>query len=493
MAIALIIRGEFGDKEDFVTAISAPGAESRLEPKVVEHLGSRLRGALLLPGRPGYDEARSVWNAMIDRRPAIIARCLGVADVLACVDVAREHGLPLSIKGGGHNIAGLAVCDGGLMLDMSLMRGVWVDATARTARAQAGCLLGDLDRETQLHGLATVLGFVSTTGIAGLTLGGGFGYLTRRFGWTCDNVLSMDLVTADGRVVRASEGSADDLFWALRGGGGNFGVVTGFEYKLHPVGPEVVGGVIAWDAADAAAVIEMYRTLSAHAPPELTCAALLRRAPPAPWLPKQVHGRPIVALAVCHTGPIDQAERQVAAIKAFGRPVGDIVQRRPYVSQQALLDATQPKGRRYYWKSEFLPDLQPELLASWMEHAERMLSPHSAIVVFPLHCSIPRPPMDHSASGNRSASWVLNITGSWEAPEQDRPNIEWARAAWEDMRRFSTGGTYVNFLTEEEGDDRIRAAYGETYERLVAVKSKWDPHNLFRSNKNIAPTHAVIG
>ena len=470
-----------------MTATMVRGAGSGLEASVVEQFGNRLRGALLLPGMPGYDEARSIWNGMIDRRPDLIARCLGVADVLASVNFAREQGLALSIKGGGHNIAGLAVCEGGLMLDMSLMRGVWVDPIVRTARAQAGCVLGDVDRETQLHGLAAVLGFVSTTGIAGLTLGGGIGYLTRQFGWTCDDVLSMDVVTADGRMVRASESTADDLFWALRGGGGNFGVVTSFEYRLHPVGPEVVGGVIAWPVEDAPAVLEMYRTLTEHASPALTCAALLRMAPPAPWLPKQVHGRPIVALVLCHAGPVIDAEREVAPIKAFGAPVGDIVQRRPYVSQQALLDATQPKGRRYYWKSEFLPELQPKLLASCMAHAERIVSPHSAIVVFPVGGALNRLSTDHSAIGNRNATWLLNITASWEEAGQDTPNIEWARTAWRDMRRFSTGGTYINFLTEEEGDERIHAAYGENYGRLIAVKSKWDPDNLFRMNKNIAP------
>jgi FAD/FMN-containing dehydrogenase len=469
-----------------LTVITTLDRQFTLESKVVEHLRDRLRGTLFLSGEPGFDEARSVWNAMINRRPALIARCLGVSDVLTCVNFAREHGLTLAVKGGGHNISGLAVGEGGLMLDMSLMRGVWVDPTARTARAQAGCVLGDVDRETQLHGLAAPLGFVSTTGVAGLTLGGGFGYLTRRLGWSCDNVLSMDLVTADGRVVRASEDAADDLFWGLRGGGGNFGVVTSFEYKLHPVGPEVMAGVIAWRAEEAPDVLEMYRTLTAQATPELTCAALLRMAPPAPWLPKRVHGQPIVALVVCHTGPITDAEKQVAPIKAFGSPLGDVVQRRSYVSQQAIIDPTQPKGRRYYWKSEFLPALEPELLAKCIEHADRIESPHSAIVVFPIHGALNRLPIDHSAVGNRNAGWVLNITASWEKAEMDKRNIEWARTAWRDMRRFSTGGTYVNFLTEEEGEERIKAAYGENYDRLVALKARWDSGNLFRMNKNIA-------
>jgi len=459
-----------------------------IEGKLVDELRPRLRGPLLLPGETGYDDARSVWNAMIDRRPLSVARCLGVADVLAGVKFARDHRLPLSIKGGGHNIAGLAVCDGGLMLDMSLMRGVWVDPAARTARAQAGCLLGDVDRETQVHGLAAVLGFVSNTGIAGLTLGGGFGYLTRRFGWSCDNVVSIEVVTADGRVVRASEREHRDLFWGLRGGGGNFGVATSFEYALYPVGPEVVAGAIAWRAEEAPDVLAMYRTLSAQAPPELACVALMRPAPPAPWLPKEIHGKPIVVLFVCHSGAVSEGEKLVAPIKRFRAPVGDIIQRRPYVSQQSLIDATQPKGRRYYWKSEYLPRLEPELLAQVIAHAGRIVSPHSGIVLFPLDGALNRLPADHSPAGNRDAAVVVNITASWEKAEDDAPNIEWARAAWRDMRRFSTGGTYVNFLTEEEGDERTRAAYGTHHARLVALKRTWDPDNLFRVNKNIAPS-----
>ena len=478
-----------GDKEELttVTARTMQGIETKLEPPALEDFRARLRGTLLLPNDPGYDEARSLWNAMIDRRPALIARCLGVADVLAGVNFARQHDLLLAVKGGGHNISGLAVGDGGLMLDMSLMRGVWVDPTTRTARAQAGCLLGDLDRETQLHGLAAVLGFISTTGITGLTLGGGFGYLTRRFGWSCDNVLMMEVVTADGRVVRASEQENTDLFWGLRGGGGNFGVVTSFAYQLYPVGPEVMAGGIAWRAEDARDVLEMYRTVTEQAPPELTCIAVLRIAPPAPWLPKDIHGKLIIALFVCHTGSVEEGERAVAPIKAFGSPVGDVIQRRPYLSQQSLLDVTQPKGRRYYWKSEYLPKLEPELLAKTLEHAQRIVSPYSAILLFPVAGALNRLPEDHSPAGNRDAASVLNITASWEQAANDQANLDWARTAWQDLRHFSTGGTYINFLTEEEGDERIHAAYGKNYERLVGVKTQWDPENLFRMNKNIAP------
>jgi len=295
------------------------------------------------------------------------------------------------------------------------------------------------------------------------------------------------MVTAGGKPVHASERENPDLFWGLRGGGGNFGVVTNLEYGLHPVGPEISGGVIAWRGEDAPQVLEMYRTLTKQAPPELTVAAIVRMAPPAPWLPKEIHGRPIVALVVCHTGPLDEAERQVAAIKGFGSPVGDIVQRRTYVSQQSILDATQPKGRRYYWKSEYLPGLEPDLLAKTLEHAWRMPSPYSAVALFPVDGAINRMPEDSSPMGNRDAAIVLNITGSWDRAEDDAANTAWARAAWQDMRRFSTGGTYINFQTEDEGQERIHAAYRKNYDRLAAVKATWDQENLFRMNKNIAP------
>jgi FAD/FMN-containing dehydrogenase len=452
---------------------------------VVKDLKGRVRGPILRPEDPGFDEARSVWNAMIDRRPALIVRCLGTADVIAGVNAAREHGLPLSIKGGGHNIAGLAVCEGGLMLDMSLMRGVWVNPSERLARAQAGSLLGDVDSETQVHGLAAVLGFVSATGCAGLTLGGGFGYLTRRFGWTTDNLVSVDLVTAAGRPLRASARENSDLFWGLCGGGGNFGVATSFEYALHPVGPDVVAGAMAWRGEEAADVLEMYRAVVASAPRELTCVAGLRLAPPAPWIAKDVHGKPIVALFVCYSGSLADADRVIAPIKAFGRPVGDILQQRSYVSQQMLLDATQPKGRRYYWKSEYLRAIEPDVTARAIEHAARIVSPHSAILIFPVGGALSERPEDYSAVGNRDASAVLNISSAWEHAKDDAQNIEWARETWRDMRRFSTGGTYINFLTEDEGDDRTRAAYRTNYERLAQVKAAWDPTNLFRTNKNI--------
>jgi len=440
---------------------------------------------LLQAGDPEFDAARLVWNAMIDRRPALIVRCTGVEDVVAGVNAARVHGLPLSIKGGGHNIAGLAVSDGGLMLDMSQLRGVQVDPARRVARAEPGCLLGDVDRETQAHGLAAVLGFVSATGCAGLTLGGGFGYLTRRFGWTSDNLASIELVTADGRVVRASEEDNRELFWGVCGGGGNFGVATSFEYKLHPIGPDIVAGAVAWRGEEAGSVLELYRSIVTEAPRELSCVASLRLAPPAPWIAKEVHGEPIVALFVCYTGRLEDADRVLAPIKGFGSPVGDILQRRTYVAQQSLLDATQPKGRRYYWKSEYLRSYEPALFTTAIEHASRILSPHSAILIFPIDGALNELPEDHSAVGNRDAVAVLNIAGSWERAADDQPNIAWARNAWRDLRQFSTGGTYINFLTEDEGDDRTRAAYRTNYPRLAQLKAIWDPGNLFHTNKNI--------
>jgi len=463
------------------------GSEIELKLEAVDGLKLRLRGPVLAPGAAGYEESRTVWNGMIDRHPAFVVRCLGAADVIACVQFARQHRLLLCIKGGGHNIAGLATADGAMMLDLSLMRGVWVDAPRRLAHAQGGCLLADVDRETQVHGLATVLGFVSLTGVAGLTLGGGFGYLTRRWGWTTDNVVGMDLVTADGRLVRASADENPDLFWGLRGGGGNFGVVTGIDYTLHQVGPEVVGGVVAWPASEAPRVLELYRTLAEKAPPELTLVTFMRPAPPAPWLPKDMHGKPIVALLACHSGSVPEGEKAVAAIKAFGKPVGDVLVRRPYTQLQALLDGTQPKGRRYYWKSEYLPRIEPALCQKFMACAAKIPSPHSAVILFQIDGALNRLDDAHSPVGNRDARYVLNIGGSWEQAADDEANIRWARETWTDLKAFSTGGNYINFLTEDEGPERVAAALGKALSRLAEVKSRWDPDNLFRTNRNITP------
>ncbi|WP_280155310.1 FAD-binding oxidoreductase [Piscinibacter sp. XHJ-5] len=466
---------------------AADGGKVQVSPEILQSFKAGFRGPVLAPDAPDYEETRKIWNAMIDRRPGLIVRCTGTTDVVAAVRFARQHQFLVSVRGGGHNIAGLAVAEGGLMIDLSLMKGVWVDAKARTARAQAGCTLGDVDRETQLHGLAAVLGFVSATGIAGLTVGGGFGYLTRRHGWTCDTVVSMEVVTAEGRVVRAAADENAELFWALRGGSGNFGIVTSFEYTLFPVGPEILGGAIAWRAEDAKEVLEFYREFSATTPRETTCVAVLRIAPPAPWLPKEIHGKPIVAVFVCHSGSIEEGEKVLAPLRACGKPVADIVTRRPYTQMQSLLDATQPKGRRYYWKSHYLPRVESQAIDVLMEHAKRLPSPHSAILVFQIGGALGERSAEHSPAGNRDAAYVLNIAASWESAADDAANVRWSRECFEATRGFSTGGTYINFLTEEEGRDRIEAAYGRpTLDRLATLKRTYDPDNLFRHTKSIA-------
>lgn len=457
------------------------------DPDLLASFRSSLRGRVIGPEDAAYDASRAVWNGMIDRRPAAIAECLGVSDVLACLESARENDVSVSIRGGGHHIAGLAVADDTLLIDCSQMRGVHVYPEERRAVAQAGCILSDVDRETQVHGLAAVLGFVSTTGIAGLTLGGGFGYLTRRFGWTCDNVISMQVVTADGRIVRAAEDENPDLFWGLRGGGGNFGIVTEFEYRLHEVGPEILGGGIAWRAEQAPAVLETYRKIQAEAPAEFTCVLGLRVAPPAPWIDPSVHGKNIIVLFVCHTGSIDAGSQLVDRLRSVGSPVGDVIQPRSYLSQQTILDATQPKGRRYYWKSEYLPGLSPEMDDALIEHAARAASPNSAVLIFPLGEAISDLPEDHCAAGNRDARYVLNVAAGWDDPAGDEANMRWARNAADALRPWATGGTYINFQAEDEGEDRLHTAYRDNYDRLVEIKSRWDPGNVFRHNRNIPP------
>ncbi len=443
------------------------------------------RGTVLTAQDSAYDEHRKIWNAMIDRRPGLIARCTGTADVVAAVKLARANQLLLSVRGGGHNIAGLAVCEGGLMIDLSLMRGVWVDPAGCTARAQGGCTLGDVDRETQLHGQAAVLGFVSLTGIAGLTTGGGFGYMTRKRGWTCDNLVSMEVVTAEGTVVRASDTENAELFWCLRGGSGNFGIVTSFEYKTYPIGPTILGGMVAWPAAEAPEVLRMYAELSSRAPRELTLVTLMRIAPPAPWLPKEIHGKPMIGVVAVYTGPVEDGEKLIAPLRALGKPVADIVMPRPYSQMQSLLDATQPKGRRYYWKSEYLAALDPAMFDVFRARAAAISSPHSAVILFQIGGAIGELPADHSPVGNRDASFVLNIAGSWDAAADDAANVAWARESWQALKKFSTGGVYVNFLTEEEGAERIAAAYGKaTFDRLAALKAKHDPTGLFRHTKS---------
>ena len=460
------------------------GGTVALTAEQVTAFRAGFRGPVLLQGDPAYDATRAVWNGMIDRRPALIARCTGTADVQAAVRFARQHRLLSSVRGGGHNIAGLAVADGGLMIDTSLMRGVYVDPVARIARAQAGCTLGDVDRETQVHGLAAVLGFVSATGVAGLTTGGGFGYLSRRHGWTCDNLGALEVVTADGEIVRASASENADLYWGLRGGSGNFGIVTSFEFQLFACGPTVVGGPVVWPGEDAPAVLRFYRELTAAAPRELTTVAVMRLAPPAPWLPAAIHGKPIIMVMACYSGDPAEGEKVVAPIKAFGKPAADILVRRPYAQLQTLLDAANPNGRRYYWKSEYMASVEPGAIDAMVARAASIPSPHSAIIFFQIGGALNDLPAEHSPVGNRDARFVCNIASSWEKADADTVNIAWTRDTWQAIRPFSTGGTYVNFLNADEGVERTADAYGpETLLRLAALKKKVDPDNLFRHTK----------
>jgi FAD/FMN-containing dehydrogenase len=461
--------------------------EKRDVPReALDALAARLEGSLLHPGDAGFADAIAIWNGMIKKRPGVVLQPRSAEDVARAVAFVREHGIELSIKGGGHNIAGLALSDGGMTLDMSTMRRVDVDVERRLARVGPGCTLGDVDRATQAHGLATTLGFVSATGVAGLTLGGGFGYLTRRFGWTVDDLEEVEIVTADGQVRRASRMQNEDLFWALRGGGGNFGVVTEFVFRLHPVGPQVTGGLIAWPASEAGAVLELFRRTTELAPRELTLVALRRNAPPAPWLPPAVHGTPIVALAVCHSGTADQAEHDLAAIRSFSRPHADIIQLRDYVAQQSMLDATQPKGMNYYWKSEFLPRLSDDLLAAYNAQFVEQKAPANQIVLFQVDGALNEHAEDDGAVGNRDAAFACVIQSMW-SPDSTAgdANREWVRTAWQQIRPFSTGGNYVNFQTADEADERTRESYRDNYRRLAEVKASYDPANLFHVNRNI--------
>ena len=467
--------------------LSKDGREKDLNKEALDGLRPRLKGLILLPSDAGYEDSRTIWNAMINKKPAFVVKCLGTADVIECVNFARQNDILLCIKGGGHNIAGLAIADGAMLLDMSLMRGVWVDKENKIAHAQAGCLLGDLDRETQLHGLAAVLGFISQTGIAGLTLGGGFGYLTRRWGWTADNLEGIDVVTAEGKLVRSSKDVNPDLFWGMRGGGGNFGVATGFDYKLYPVGPEIVGGIVAWPISEAGKVLELYRLQAESAPPELTLVAIIRPAPPAPWLPADWHGKMIAGILACYTGDPAEGEKILAPIKSFGKPIGDVLIRRSYAQLQSMLDATQPDGRHNYWKSEYLSKIEPELCDNIIKHSQNVPSPHSVLALFQLGGALNKLSDDHSPVGNRSARYVFNAIGSWENSGSDEVNVEWVRGAWNDVKKFSTGGTYINFLSEDEGQERVDEALGGATKRLAEIKKKWDPENMFRTNRNIKP------
>jgi FAD/FMN-containing dehydrogenase len=454
----------------------------------LERLRDSLHGRLILPGDKGYDEAWSIWNGAIDRRPASIARCTGAADVVAAVRFARNRDLEIAVRSGGHGVGGHALCDSGLVIDLSPMKGIGVDPARRTARAEAGVLWGELDRETQVFGLATVGGIVTHTGIAGLTIGGGIGWLMRKYGATVDNLLSADVVTADGEVVTASQEQNPDLFWGIRGGGGNFGIVTSFEYRLHPVGPIVLAGPIFHPLEDAPEVLRFYREFIADAPDELTTIFNLRVAPPLPFLPEDVHGKPIVMVGACYAGSLEDGAEVVRPLKQFGSPIVDLLEPKPYVALQSMFDPSVLHGWHYYWKSVELPPLTDGAVETLVEHASALTSPKSYCIVFQLGGALGRVGEGETAFSQRGAAHNVNINAVWteEDPEAER-HIAWARDFFEAMQPHAGGHVYLNFLGDE-GGDRVRQAYGaENYKRLLELKRAYDPTNFFRLNQNIAP------
>jgi len=458
----------------------------------VRALGAELAGVAIAPGDADYDRARAVWNAMIDRRPAVIARCLNVSDVRTALSFAREHGLPIAVRGGGHNVAGNAVCDGGIVIDLSPMKGIHVDPRARTARVQPGVTLGELDRETQVFGLATPTGLISMTGVAGLTLGGGLGWLARRDGTTCDNLLAAQVVLANGDVVTAGADDDPDLLWALRGGGGNFGVVTSFEYRLHPVGPHVLAGAIFHRGGDAQEVLRFYRDFTADAPDELTVNAVLLTAQEAPFLPPEAHGTPALALALCYAGDPERGERVLRPLRALGRPLADLVAPMPYTALQTMFDAGYPPRLQNYWKSSYLDGVPDAAIDVALDGARRMTSPLSSFYLEPMGGAIARITPDEAAFGHRDAAFDFNILSVWSDPAESDEHMAWTRALWEAMQPFASGGVYVNNLGDE-GADRVRAAYApDVYDRLVSLKDRYDPDNVFRMNQNIRPSRADL-
>jgi FAD/FMN-containing dehydrogenase len=443
----------------------------------VDGLKKGLRGELIRPDEPGYDEARKVWNGMIDKRPALIVRCAGVGDVIDAVNFARDNDLPLAVRGGSHSAAGLAICENGLVIDLSPMRGVRVDPRARTLHAQGGLLWGDVDRETQAFGLATTGGTVSNTGIGGLTLGGGLGWLMGKHGFACDNVLSVDLVTAEGKFVTASQSDNADLFWALRGGGGNFGVATSFEFQLHPVGPTVLGGMVIHPLANARDVLRFYRDFCGDMPDEAEAYAALLTSP---------DGQPVLAILLGFNGPLDQGERVLQPARQFGAPVADLVGPMPYVQRQRLIDDLGTYGIQRYWKSGFATELSDGLIDLMVEQAGAMLSPLTTIGLFYVHGVAGRIEPGSTAFGLRQNQWDVDIISQWTNPAEAAVHVQWTRRFWAAAEPFTTGAVYVNLIAADE-PGRVHAAFGANYDRLAAIKRQYDPGNLFRLNHNIAP------
>ncbi|MDP9228799.1 MAG: FAD-binding oxidoreductase [Actinomycetota bacterium] len=460
--------------------------ETKLDQGALRAFEGSLRGELSRPGDPVYDEQRRVWNGSIDRSPALIARCAGVADVISAVRFARDTGLEVAVRSGGHSFPGLSVCDGGIVIDLRPMQEIRVDPDARTARAQAGVLWGELDRETQAFGLATTGGIVTHTGVAGLTLGGGIGWLQRKHGLTIDQLLSVELVTAEGELVKASESENPDLFWGLRGGGGNFGIATDFEFRLHPVGPTVLAGPIFWPLESAPELLRFYREWSAEAPNELMTIVVQRKAPPLPFVPAEFHGKPVVTVVCCYVGPVEEGEEVVRPLKAFASPLIDLCKPKPYVDHQAMFDASFPHDWWYYMRACDVAVLSDEVIEIAVDNARRIGSPLTAFPIWQLGGAIADVGEQETAFNGRGAGHTFNITGITATADGFDAEREWVRSFWSALEPHQTG-VYVNFLMEE-GQERIRRAYGpEKYQRLQTLKRKYDPDNFFRRNQNIPP------
>lgn len=452
----------------------------------VDELQTTFRGELVSPADAGYDEHRRVWNGSIDRRPALIARCTGVADVRAAIRTASLHGLRVAVRGGGHSFPGLSVCDDGMVIDLAPMKGIRVDPAARTARVQAGVLLGELDRETQEFGLAVPSGIVTHTGVAGLTLGGGIGWIMRKHGLTVDNLLSVDLVTADGELVTASEDQNADLFWGVRGGGGNFGIVTEFEFRLVPVGPSVMAGPVFWPMEDAPEVLRFYRDWLADCPDELMTVAVQRRAPALPIVPPDLVGRRVLAITSCYAGSVEDGERVMQPMKAFGSPVLDFCRPKPFVEHQRTFDPSFPHGWSYYVRSCDISTLSDEVIGIVADYGMRITSPVTSVALWQMGGAVARIGNDATAFNGRNAGFTFNINGNSKTAEGFDAERQWARDYWTALSPHHTS-VYVNFLMEE-GEERVRQAYGSAkYERLKSLKHKYDPANFFSLNQNIKP------
>jgi FAD/FMN-containing dehydrogenase len=456
-----------------------------LQEPVIEAFEEKLRGQLILPQNEDYDEARAVWNAMIDKKPALIVRCLGVADVIEAVRFARENDLLVAVRGGGHNIAGVSVCEQGLMIDLSPMRAVHIDPKAQTARVQGGATFAEVDHETQAFGLAVPNGVVSTTGVGGLTLGGGFGRLSRKYGLTADNLLSADVVTADGALTTASANENADLFWGIRGGGGNFGIVTSFKFKLHEVGPEVLFGPIAYRLEDAAQVLRHYRDFAINAPNECSIWADFLTAPPLPFLPEAVHGTKVLFVVPFYAGNLQDGEALLKPLRQYGKPIADAVAVTPYIAAQRALDDLYAKGARNYWKSHNFTELSDAALDTIVAYARKLPTSQSDILISHLGGVINDVAPEATAYPHRDITFVVTPGGRWEDPAQDNASIAWVRQCFEALTPHATGLSYVNFIAESAG--REQEAFGPNHDRLVKLKKKYDPTNLFRLNQNITP------